>query len=159
VKALNYSPSGGFEPYLAFNPTLSLIGAPRYNTWQTDGSITSNLTLHVNIGAAAVVQRIYYENFHESGAYTDMGPQHVTFWGANDAAAFAELAYAVDTNWTQLPLSDAHFLRHVAANQADPQYLLVTNALPYRYYRLKMADSYGNNSQVAIRRIELQVMV
>ena len=50
----------------------------------------------------------------------------------------------------------ATFDQHVALDQADAKYILVTNVVPYQYYAFKIANNYGSVSFLAVRRIELQ---
>jgi hypothetical protein len=86
-----------------------------------------------------------------------MGVKNFTLWGSNDPNAFADLVYSHDTNWTQLTCSQATFDQHIAADQADPKYIDVTNLVAYRYYAFKFVDNWGSVTTVGVRRIELQV--
>lgn len=155
VKATSlYSGGVTFLPHLACDPAQSLIGA--VNTYLTDGSRANN-RFHIDLGTAKVIRRVYYENYHDNGGYTNVGFQNFTFWGSNSATAFAELTYGTDTDWTQLTIDDSTLDQHVAANQADPKYILVTNLVAYRYYAFKVADNWGYAPTfMGIRRIELQ---
>jgi len=147
--------SVGYYPYFATDPTKSVTGAVGYNSWA--GQYTTNQRFHIDLGAYKLVKRIYYENNHDSGASTDWGARDFTFWGTNDATAFADLTFSHDTNWTQLSLESTTFEQHVAANQADPKYILVTNTVAYRYYAIKILNNWGNGVYLGFRRIELQV--
>jgi hypothetical protein len=144
----------GYNPWNACNPTLPLTGAGT-NGWENDNHAT-NERFHIDIGTAAVITKIYYENFHNSGATTNKGAKTFTFWGSNEASAFAELTYGTDTNWTQLTVDDSTFDEHVAADQADPKYINVTNTTAYRYYAIKIADCWGG-AYIGFRRVELWV--
>jgi len=153
VKATTYY-TGNFYPYFATDPAKSLTGTSENNAWAS--SSKENQRFHINLGSAKIIRRIYYENYHESGTLTNVGGNAFTLWGSNTAAAFAELTYGTDTNWTQLTIAQSTFDQHTAANQADPKYILVTNAIAYQYYALKIATNYGNASIMGLRRVELQ---
>jgi hypothetical protein len=143
-------------PYNTTNPAKSLIGADAGNSWQCGSGLSTNQRFHIDLGSAKVIKRIYYENQHNAGLYTEYGAKNFTFWGSNTADAFADLVYGDNTNWTQLTTSASLFDRHVAANQADPKYITVTNTTAYRYYAFKFADTWGGGGMV-VRRIELQI--
>ena len=153
--------SANYYPYFATDPTKSLIGDWVGTTWVTN-SIT-NQRFHIDLGSAKIVTKIYYENCHATGEITDRGAKNFTFWGSNEADAFAELTYGTDTDWTQidtysdkaLTQSKTTFDEHSAANEADPKYLYVDNTVTYRYYAFKFADNW-TGAYLAVRRIELQ---
>jgi hypothetical protein len=145
-------------PYYATDPTKSLTGANPDNSWLGD-AVTgiTNQRCHIDLGSGFIIERIYYENYHGSGGSTTAGAKNFTFWGSNTAAAFAELTYATDTNWTQLTIAQSTFDQHVVADQADPKYILVTNTVAYRYYAFKFANNYDGINPIGVRRIELQI--
>ncbi|MFA5360164.1 MAG: LamG-like jellyroll fold domain-containing protein, partial [Patescibacteria group bacterium] len=145
----------GYMAYFATDPTKSLIGDDNYDNWNTDDGITTNQRFHVDLGSTKTVTRIYYENAHDSGNYTNSGARNFTFWGSNESSAFDDLTYGDDANWTQLTTSATEFEQHIAANTPDPKYITVVNVTPYRYYAFKFADNWGA-SFMAVRRIELQ---
>jgi len=153
VKATStYSTS--FYPYYATDPTKTLIGTANGNAWVA--SAPTNQRFHIDLGSSKVVKRIYYENYHNNGSYTNGGAKAFTFWGSNDPDAFAELTYGTDTGWTQLSTVVDEFEQHVASNVADPKYITVTNSTSYRYYAVKIANNWGDGTVMALRRIELQ---
>jgi hypothetical protein len=148
-----------YYPHNATNPANSLIGGNNQG-WVAWNGAKTNQRFHIDLGDGHIINRIYYENYHNSGAKTSSGVQNFTLWGSNEATAFAELTYATDTNWTQLTTSQSTFDKHVAANQADPKYIDVTNTTSYRYYAFKFADTYGSNegdNYMGLRRVELQI--
>ena len=154
VKATNYL-SDSFMPHFTTDPTKALTGNLPGNAWVTAEGITTNMRFHIDLGSAKAIERIYYENGHNAGGYTDRGVKNFTFWGSNTADSFAELTYGTDTGWTQITPAQSTFDQHVAENQADPKYITVTSTIAYRYYAFKFADNYGY-STMNIRRIELQ---
>jgi len=150
----------GYNAEYVCDPSKSLIGNSGLgNEWCTNLYVITNQRFHIDLGVPTVINRIYYENFHHSGESTVVGAKNFTFQGSNGAAAFAELTYATNTNWTDITTSPTVFDQHSAANSPDPKYITVINSLPYRYYAIKIADNYGDAGYLAIRRIELQVMV
>lgn len=139
--------------YFATDPAISLTGS-----WANAAWVSSTLTgqrFHIDLGEAKIVRRIYYENVHHLGGFTTAGAKNFTFWGSNNAAAFAELTYGTDTNWTQLTTGASLFDQHVALDQADPKYILVTNTVAYRYYAFKFADNYGDTNYMGLKRVSL----
>jgi len=142
-----------YYPYLSTNPAASLTGGIG-GSWLT-ANVTSQ-RFHIDLGSSKVITRVYYENAHDSGSSTDAGIKEFTFWGTDNAAAFAELTYATDTNWTQLSMGAAQFDIHISADQADPKYITASNITAYRYYAFKIVNNWGNASQLSVRRITLQ---
>lgn len=148
--------STDFWPYYTTDPTKSLTGGYYLNQWLSYYGSPTDQRFHIDLGAAIIITKIYYENLHNVGGDTYRGAKNFTFWGSNNAAAFADLAYGNDANWTQLTISQSTLDQHVAADQADPKYITVTNAVAYRYYAFKFADNWGGPNFMGVRRIELQ---
>jgi hypothetical protein len=139
----------------ATDPAKSLTGSWEANSWlAASGSVTSQ-RFHIDLGEAKIVRRIYYENGHHYGTLTNSGAENFTLWGSNNAAAFAQVTYATDTDWTQLTTAQSTFDQHAAADAVDPKYILVTNTVAYRYYAFKFADNYGNATYLNVRRLSL----
>jgi len=153
VKATSYYTN--FHAYTATNPSTSLTGDWN-NNWLATLYTVTNQRFHIDLGSAKQVNRIYYENFHDSGAETDYGVKNFTLWGSNTAGSFSELTYGTDSGWTQLTTSQATFDQHAASDAADPKYITVTNEVAYRYYAFKFADNWGDANLMGVRRIELQ---
>ncbi|MBE3086163.1 MAG: hypothetical protein IMZ64_08100, partial [Bacteroidetes bacterium] len=145
-----------YYPYQATNPTVSLTGLYPNKSWISENGSTTNQRFHIDLGSDKIIKRIYYENSHYGGLYTDRGVYQFTFWGSNTAGAFAELTYGTDTNWTQLTTSQNTFDEHIAANQEDPKYITVNNSTSFRYYAFKFANARVAEYYMAVRRIELQ---
>jgi len=141
--------------YYATDPAKSLTGTEEANCWTSGSGVTTNQRFHIDLGSGKIIRRIYYENWHSSGDYTNRSAQNFTFWGSNTAGSFADLNYTNNTGWTQLTTNQSTFDEHVAADQADPKYITVTNSIAYRYYAFKFADNYGG-ALIGIRRVELQ---
>ena len=157
VKATTERGAEDFYAYSATNPALSLIGSADYTSWMPTLFIKTNQRFHIDLGSAKTVKRIYYENFHSNGAATDQGVKNFTIWGSDTEASFLELTYGTDTGWTQITPAQSTFDEHVAANQADPKYITLTNSTAYRYYAFKFADTHGSANHMGLRHVELQI--
>ena len=151
---------GGAYPYYTTDPAKSLTGTWTGVCWVSTVGNNADQRFHIDLGSAKPISRIYYENGHLSGAYTENGAKNFTFWGSNVSGSFANLTYGADTGWTQLTASQTLFDEHVELDQADPKYITVTNTNAYRYYAFKFSDVYGPGvaAIMVIRRIELQML-
>jgi hypothetical protein len=151
------------QPFYTTDPTKTLTGTDYGVSWLSENSggagvpPTVNQRFHIDLGSAQIIKRIYYENNHDSGTTTNHGVKNATFWGSNEASAFAELTYGIDTNWTQIG-GALQFEQHTASDVADPKYIVVTNTTAYRYYAFKFPDNWGGTYKMGIRRIELQTL-
>jgi hypothetical protein len=96
------SDTSSYRGYYATDPSKSLIGTPVNMAWRADAG--SAQRFHIDLGSTHVITRIYYENFHWSGASLDEGCKNITVWGSNTASAFADVTYGNDANWTQIPI-------------------------------------------------------
>lgn len=149
-------------PHFATDPAGSLTGSGDSSvSWMTPNGTTTNQRFHIDLGSAKIIRRIYYENWHDSGANTAVGANAFTLWGSNSATAFAELTYGTDTDWTQLTTASSNFEVHVGSDVADPKYILVTNTTSYRYYAIKIATNNptggtGVNTYLGLRRVAMQ---
>jgi hypothetical protein len=143
--------STSFWAFYATDPAKSLTGAWDGNSWVTSGS---NQTFHIDLGSNKLVNRIYYENNHYSGGATTSGAKDYAIYGSDNASAFADTAWASDTNWTLIQ-SGLQFVQHTGSDVADPQYQTLTNSTSYRYYRIKISNNWGG-AYLGLRRIELQ---
>jgi len=152
VKATSKA-STSYWPYYATDPAKSLTGSFTSNSW--DAAAATNQRFHIDLGSAKIVTKVYYENGHSSGGYTNIGAKVFTMWGSNTDSAFAELTYGTDTNWTQLTTEVSQFDQHAAADSADPKYFLVTNTTAYRYYAFKISTNWGGAGEMNLRRIVL----
>ena len=145
--------SANYYPYFATDPAKSLTGTGVGDQWTSNAS--TNQRFHIDLGEAKIIRRLYYENGHVAGEGTNAGCKDFTLWGSNNAAAFAELTYGTDTNWTQLTTAQSSFDQHSAVDAVDPKYILVTNTVAYRYYAIKISTNWGYASYMWLRRIVL----
>lgn len=145
-----------YSAYRATDPTRPLIGSYANNAWVS--TTPTNQRFHIDLGAAKIVTKIYYENIHHNGGTVlDIGVKNFTFQGSNTDASFADTTYATDTGWDNITTNTTVMDIHVSANIPDPKYIGVTNTTAYRYYAFKFADNWGSGTSMGIRRIELQV--
>jgi len=143
-----------YWPYFATDPTKTLTGAYASNSWISNG--VSNQRFHIDLGSSKTVTRFYYENLHNSGSLTTKGVKTFTIWGSDNAAAFADLTYGTDTNWTQITAAQSTFDQHSDVDAVDPKYIEISNTTAYRYYAFKFADNYGGLLHMGFRRLVLQ---
>ncbi|MCC6404975.1 MAG: hypothetical protein IT405_01135, partial [Candidatus Yanofskybacteria bacterium] len=143
-------------PHYATDPAKSLTGSASTTSWISAATSGVNQRLHIDLGSAIVVTRIYYENYHSNGSFINRGIENFTLWGSNDSSAFNTTTYGIDTNWTQISTTPTAFVQHVGTNTADPQYITVSNTAAYRYYAVKISDNYGDTNYIGLRHIELQ---
>lgn len=147
--------TGDYLPQYTTDPSKSLIGGFVSNSWVSANLAITNQRFHIDYGSKKIVTRLYYENNHNSGLLTNAGAKNFTLWGSNDAAAFADLVYGHDTNWTQIG-GAFQLEQHTGSNIPDPKYITIPGTVPYRYYAFKFADNWGNTSYMGVRRIVLQ---
>jgi hypothetical protein len=65
------------QPYFLTDPSTSLIGGYANNVW---ASTSLNQRFHIDLGSVTVVNKIYYENYHNQGASTSYGVKDFTLW-------------------------------------------------------------------------------
>lgn len=146
-----------YYPYYATDPARSLVGDRLGLEWLSVGTAITNQRFHIDLGSAKIINKIYYENSHDSGGDTDKGVQNFTFQGSNTGAGtFDDLVYANDEGWTTLTTSQSTFDEHTGSDAADPKYITVTNNTAYRYYAFKFADNHGDGTLMALRNVALQ---
>src|SRR3989304_275947 len=104
VKATTSYYNEHYWPYYATDPSKALTGSWEYQQWLSlDGPPTiADQRFHIDLGSAKVIQRLYYENGHYIGSYTEAGVRDFTLWGSNDSADFNDLTYANDGTWEQV---------------------------------------------------------
>ena len=157
VKATTTYQATNYDAWHTTNPAKSVTDAWLTNQWLSGSGVYVEQRFHIDLGSAKIIRRIYYENSHNNGALTGRACKNFTFWGSNTGAGtFDDLVYANDEGWTQLTISQSTLDEHVALNQADPKYIIVTNTVAYRYYAFKFADGWSTTTYMGVRRIELQ---
>lgn len=155
VKATSDNGSS-LRPYFATDPALSLIGSDSNTSWMATAS--TNQRFHIKYADKIIAKVCNYDNYHASGGSTNKGAKTFTLWGSNDAAAFANLTYGTDTNWTQITTSVSTLDEHTASDVSDTKTFTLTNTVEYSYYAFKFADNHGNGTRLALRHIELATL-
>jgi hypothetical protein len=155
-------------PYHWTDPSSPLTGSytgQEFTGYTNYDNATVESRLHIDLGLAKIIRRIYYENFFgympwvPYYRYLGWGVKNFTLFGSNDATVFSDVNYSADTGWNEITgLSQSYFDKHVAANSIDPKYITFDNTISYRFYAVKIQDRYyeGDYGGFAFRRIELQ---
>jgi len=148
--------SADYYHYFATDPTKSVTGTSGGNAWVAGApSVNHDQRFSIDLGSAKVINRIYYENYHNNATSTNFGIKNFTIWGSDSSDSFADTTYADDTGWTQLTAAQLSFDRHAENANADPKYIAVSNTETYRYYSFKFSDAWGGGL-MGVRRIVLQ---
>jgi hypothetical protein len=172
VNATHYVFISGLPQYTC-DTSKSLDGVWSYNAWITPtypNSITGysenphinppytigNQKFIIDLGSEYIIRRIYYENGHSLGLEdsTNTGAKTTIFYGSNDSKAILDIDY-VSTNGL-VSLWSGVLEKHSSVDASDPKYISVNSTVPYRYYVFRIADNYGSDQMMCIRRIELQ---
>lgn len=149
----------GFEGFRAIDPSLALDGGRYLNNWLTQDGYIGSQRLHVEFTSARVVKRIIYCNSHHDGYETNVGVKDFIIQGTNNAAAFANLTYADDTNWTTIPTDVSAMVKHPEGYDGVIWNTInLTNDTAYKYYAIKCANNHGNTHYIGIRRLEFQIL-
>nr|WP_284152028.1 hypothetical protein [Desulfofustis limnaeus] len=109
----------------------------------------------LDLGEAVIPARIYLENGHNGGSYTDTGVKDFEVYGTNNATAFANTAYANTDSLSLLGSFTA--ARHVGSDVSDPQYFLISTTTAYRYIVFRFANNYNSSKNINVRHIEVQI--
>lgn len=156
IKATTYV-NTSYYPWFSINPAKSVIGNDTNNSWLSSAGSRTNQRFHIDLGAIKRLVSFTYHNYHDEGLLTDIGAKTYTIWGSNTPAAFADLTYNTDTNWTQLTTSQATLDRHTASNVSDEKSISVGTLEGYRYYAFKFQDNWGHGAYIGIRHLTLMV--
>ena len=148
-----------FEGFRAIDPSLALDGGRYLNSWLTNDGYIGSQRLHVEFTSARVVKRIIYCNSHHDGYETNVGVKDFIIQGTNNAAAFANLTYADDTNWTTIATDVSTMVKHPEGYDGVIWNTInLTNDTAYKYYAIKCANNHGNTHYIGIRRLEFQIL-
>jgi hypothetical protein len=112
----DYEPSTGAR--LAFNTSLSKLGASAYKQWYSNSPIRSNQRVIIVFDTSTEFDKIVINNAHETGNGTTRGAQNVIITSSTDA--ITDITYnAAITNSTEL--FNGVFDEHAATDTEDPQ--------------------------------------
>ena len=141
-----------YYQYFGTDPAKTLTGSAVDNSWADEG-VDAGQKVNIDLGAAKTVTRVYLENYHHSGGYTDGGVKTFRVYGTSSAVAFANVDYADTTDLVLLGTITA--AAHAAADVADPQYFLLTAPGSYQYYVTRF-DNDNTEVYMGFRRFTLQ---
>jgi hypothetical protein len=139
-----------YHGYYAFDPSKSLVGAAIGNCWQSYLRERYNQRIWADLGTPFIIQRLYYENYHNYGGSVNDGAYEGSIWGSN----ITPEAYGTYEGLTFL--WRGQFQRHSANNTSDPHYIWLNNIQHYRYYIIDIDNNYSGNVGVGFRRLEWQ---
>ena len=153
LKATGYYSS--MYPHNVYNTAYPLTGGGGDATRAWMNAATTNQRFHFAAGEPIVLKRLYYSNYHNAGANTNRGAKNFILQGSNSISSFNETTYATDTGWTQI--ATGQFEQHAASDTADLKTINITgNTTPYKYYALKIADNWGDGTNLGFRTVEFQ---
>jgi len=174
VAATSYAVIGGLPQYTC-DPNMPLDDAWTEHAWNTPTFFANtigytpindlytepeytigNQKFIIDLGDEYVIERIYYENGHSVGyvGTPEYGAKNTIIYGSNSPDVLLDIDYYSVFNLTQL--WSGILEKHAVVNASDPKYIDLINSTPYRYYVFRIADNWGSNQKMCIRRIELQ---
>jgi hypothetical protein len=127
-----------------------------YNGWQA-ASTTTNQRFHIDLGSAYVINILKFINLYSGTTnYSTSGWKNFIVQGSNSSTAFSTLTYGTDTNWTQLTGQSRSKLDQSVYGTPAFSYIGFYNTTAYRYYAIKLADTYGGAyAHAGVRRFRL----
>jgi len=133
----------------ASNRSSSVTGSASANAYQAY-NINAEVKYVFSHITAVIPDSITIENYHNSGADTNLGVKNVLVYGSN-AATFPTTTYADDTDLTLLTtiLVD----EHSASDVAEPQTFSITTSTAYKHYVLKLVDNHGGGFYIGFRKV------
>lgn len=142
--------SVNYVPWYAVDPSEPLIGTSLSNSWTADVTTgNTNQKFNIDYGTPKIATRMLLEGGHSDGGSTTYSIKDFSIYGTNSITEFNNITYADITDLTLLGTFQAR--QHVAVNISDPQYFYFDNDVAYRYYVLRIANSWGGI--IAARRI------
>ena len=152
VKSTSRYSSDAYAPWNACDFLgQSLIGGTANNGWMA--ATVGNQKFNIAYFDAFIANRIFYSNYHESGASNLRGVKTFTLYGSNTYTDFTNITYATELG-TQL--ATGTFLAHDLTNTPVVRYLLFQNNTAYHYYLFRFADNYGDATYTGLRTLGLQ---
>lgn len=184
---------GDYKPFYSFDMTKALYGNDNFpasaqdclnsastgNQWKSQFMPVQAqwpLKLNVDLGAAYNITRIYYENSHDGGSYTQVGFKDVEIYGSNSISAFNEVRGDIKDGLTLLwggtfdrhittvegYLDNGVYVPRFNGDAADPKYITLTNTNSFRYYSFVVYSTYDVSTTsamgyIGVRRLELQI--
>ncbi len=146
-----------FEGFRAVDPALSLSGSRYLNSWLTENGYVGSQRFHVEFASAQIIKRITYCNSHNDGYDTNVGVKDFIVQGSNSAAAFSNLNYGDNTDWTEITTNVTSMIQHTTGVDGAIWHTVeLTNNVAYKYYAIKCVNNHGNTSNIGLRRVEFK---
>ena len=144
--------STSFYAYFAISNTTLLTGANSGNAWIGNG-VNTNLKFIVMFDTPFIATYMVLNNPHNVGSAYQQGIQSFNIYGSNNNIVFTNIGtYSDETSMTFIGNFTAR--QHLAVDMIDQQVFVLNNTNIYQYYILKISNSWGDSSNMGIRRIQ-----
>jgi hypothetical protein len=139
--------SSTFNAEYATNPNLTLVGDGSNSMWLSESGTRTNQKFSIDLGSKKYIGEFDINNAHSNGTAVEIGIKNFTLYGTNSSAAFNNTDYSNVFDLTVLGVYQARV--HVESNVADPEtFIIEDNDTSYRYYILRIADSWEHSSEI-----------
>lgn len=143
---------GTFAALYAIMPNLRPTGGVEKNGWLSAATYKTNQRINIDFGRKIVITKIEIVNYHKSGTDTDKGIKNFIIQGSNLATSFNDTTYA-SIGWTDVE-TGLQCSEHTVIDEKNSQsFIFADNHIAYRYYAIKIADNWGDPSQMGLRGI------
>jgi len=153
VKATSYWEGWQYAPFYSFDANKAINGSQQFTQWVSGSGQLTEQRLNVDLGVPVVLTKITMVNCHVDGATTNRGINNFSIQGSNTASDLDYVTYADGASgWTDVQTG----LTATQYDDADPykDYGVATPATAYRYYSIKIADSFaGAADWIGVRDI------
>jgi hypothetical protein len=151
---LTTSASVNYECGQAINPATLKTGPAEFNSWRTASNQQRRQKFNIDFGGPVVINRITIENYHNTGADTNMGIKEIEIWSTSSGVAFANTAYI---NLTSLTLVYSTTVpTHTGANISDPFIIDLPAPFTTQYMIIRVLNNHGHPNFTGFRTIDFQ---
>ena len=151
----------GYYVYQAFDPSKSLVNQAIGNSWVSLQRQEHNQRIWADLDSPYIIDRVYYENHHDTEPPTIFDPSLIardrnngayqgSIWGSN----IKPPTYGNYNGLTKL--WEGEFIIHSSNNASDPHYITLDGTTPYQFYTIDIMNNYSGINGIGFRRIELQ---
>ncbi len=149
VKTTNAQSGSG---HAVANPSNPLTGSA---PWLSAAGTGVPIKWNIDCDTAFVCRRVYIENYHHNGLYTNRSVRAAKIYGTNESTAFDNVDGTVTTDLTLL--ATVEFAQHAEPlDGSDPHYHTFSNETSFRYYVIICETDWGAGNFKGIRRLEFQ---
>ncbi|MBU2249476.1 MAG: hypothetical protein KKD77_22200, partial [Gammaproteobacteria bacterium] len=141
-----------YKAKFAAQKSLPLTGTAKLNSFRDTN--TGAYRINFDFGVPYVFTKAVLENFHSSGADTDIGIKAFSLWGSNTRASFLD-GTSASPGWDTLKsvmTNDA--TQHPATDTSSPEEFTWSNTTAYRYASILVASNHGDGSHSGFRDLE-----